>query len=65
MKILALQGSPRGRAGVTDYVLQRFLAGAAAAGAEVETIYLAQKTHDVNYAPNDRKVSSEVCCSSR
>lgn len=43
MHILALQGSPRGRVGVTDHVLQRFLAGAAAAGAEVETIYLAQK----------------------
>ncbi|MFQ6033586.1 MAG: flavodoxin family protein, partial [Candidatus Bipolaricaulia bacterium] len=43
MKILALQGSPRGRAGVTDRVLKEFLSGAEAAGAECETIYLAQK----------------------
>jgi len=43
MKVLALQGSPRGKAGVTDRVLKEFLGGAAAAGADCETIYLAQK----------------------
>jgi len=43
MKILALQGSPRRRAGVTDRVLKEFLSGAAAAGANCETIYLARK----------------------
>lgn len=43
MKVLALQGSPRGKVGATDQVLQQFLAGAEAAGANCETIYLAQK----------------------
>lgn len=43
MQILVLQGSPRGRAGVTDKVLKQFLSGVEAAGADYETIYLAQK----------------------
>ena len=43
MKVLALQGSPRGKAGVTDRVLKKFLSGAEAAGADCETIYLARK----------------------
>jgi len=40
MKILAINGSPRGRNGNTDRILQSFLQGAMDAGAEVETIYL-------------------------
>jgi multimeric flavodoxin WrbA len=43
MKVLALQGSPRGKAGVTDKVLRQFLSGAEAAGAECETVYLTRK----------------------
>ncbi len=38
--ILALQGSPRGREGNTDIMLQEFLRGAASAGAQTETVYL-------------------------
>jgi multimeric flavodoxin WrbA len=40
MKILAINGSPRGRNGNTDRILQSFLQGAREAGAETETIYL-------------------------
>ncbi len=39
--VLAVNGSPRKEAGVTDLVTRRFLEGAAAAGAETETVYLA------------------------
>lgn len=41
--VLAFNSSPRKEKGFTDIVLQRFLAGAAAAGAETETVYLAEK----------------------
>ena len=47
MKVLAFNGSPRAKNGVTDLILQRFLAGAREAGAETETIYLAKKK--INY----------------
>ncbi len=40
MKILAINGSPRGPRGNTDRILQPFLEGAQSAGAEVETVYL-------------------------
>ncbi len=39
MKILAINGSPRGKHGNTDRILQPFLRGAAAAGADWETVY--------------------------
>mgnify|MGYP000181160971 CR=1 FL=1 len=40
MKILAVNGSPRGRRGNTERILQPFLKGAQEAGAETETVYL-------------------------
>jgi len=40
MKILAINGSPRGRRSNTDRILQPFLEGAREAGAEMETVYL-------------------------
>jgi multimeric flavodoxin WrbA len=39
MNILAINGSPKGKYGNTDRILQPFLQGAAAAGADCETIY--------------------------
>ncbi len=39
MKILAINGSPRGKHGNTDRILQPFLRGAATAGADCETVY--------------------------
>ena len=39
MKVLAINGSPRGMHGNTDRILQPFLQGAAAAGADCETVY--------------------------
>lgn len=47
MKVLAFNGSPRAEKGVTDILLQQFLAGAEEAGAEIETIYLSRKK--INY----------------
>ncbi len=43
MKILAVNGSPRGDRGNTDSILQTFLEGARKAGAETETVYLKDK----------------------
>lgn len=43
MKIVAFNGSPRGAAGNTHIMVENFLAGAAAAGAETENILLADK----------------------
>lgn len=43
MRILAINGSPRGEHGNTDRILQPFLAGAREAGAETETVYLKDK----------------------
>lgn len=43
MKIMAINGSPRGERGNTDRILQPFLEGAREAGAETETIYLKDK----------------------
>lgn len=43
MKILAVNGSPRGKAGNTDTIVQNFLEGARLAGAETETVYLNEK----------------------
>jgi len=43
LKILAVNGSPRGNLGNTDRILQPFLAGAREAGAKTETIYLKDK----------------------
>ncbi len=40
MKVLAFNGSPRGKRGNTDRILQPFMEGARAAGAETETICL-------------------------
>ena len=44
MKILAINGSPRGERSNTQTILTSFLKGAAAAGAETETVLLAEKT---------------------
>ncbi len=41
MYVFAINGSPRGRRSNTDRILQPFLEGARAAGAETETVYLA------------------------
>ncbi|MEI6518895.1 MAG: NAD(P)H-dependent oxidoreductase [bacterium] len=43
MKILVINGSPRGKASNTDVLTQAFLAGAHEAGAESEVVYLAGK----------------------
>lgn len=43
MKILALNGSPRGANGSTDVILTNFLKGCKNAGADVETVYLKDK----------------------
>lgn len=43
MKILAINGSPRGEKGNTEILNQAFLAGAREAGAETETVYLKEK----------------------
>ena len=40
MKILAINGSPRGKKSNTDHILQPFLEGTCEAGAETETVYL-------------------------
>ncbi|MDY7079209.1 MAG: NAD(P)H-dependent oxidoreductase [Chloroflexota bacterium] len=47
MKILAINGSPRGKKCNTDRILQPFLEGAREAGAETETVYLKDKK--INY----------------
>jgi len=43
MKILAIQGSPRPKVSNTEILLQEFLKGARAQGAETETVYLKEK----------------------
>lgn len=43
MKILALNGSPRGKKGNTEVILKQFLKGCEKAGAEIETVYLKDK----------------------
>ncbi len=43
MKILAINGSPRGAKGNTERILQPFLTGAREAGAETEVVYLKGK----------------------
>ena len=43
MKVLAINGSPRGANGNTERILQPFLEGAQGAGAETEVIYLKNK----------------------
>ena len=43
MKVLAINGSPRGEFGNTEILLKPFLEGCTEAGAEVETIYLKDK----------------------
>ena len=43
MKILAINGSPRGAKGNTERLLQPFLEGAREAGAETEVVYLKDK----------------------
>lgn len=47
MKVLAYNGSPRTKAGITDRITQWFMQGAREAGAEIETVYLAKKK--INY----------------
>ena len=44
MKILAVNGSPKGAAGNTDVLVQAFLSGAEDAGATTETVYLKDRT---------------------
>ena len=43
MKVLAFNGSPRMKKGVTDSLLQTFLDGAESAGAQTETVYVAKQ----------------------
>ena len=43
MRIVAFNGSPRGAAGNTHVMVENFLSGAEAAGAETESIILADK----------------------
>lgn len=43
MRILAVNGSPRGAQGNTEVLLQAFLKGAVASGAEADTVYLKDK----------------------
>lgn len=43
MKILAFNSSPRTKSGITDIILDKFLAGAKDAGADIEKIYLKDK----------------------
>jgi multimeric flavodoxin WrbA/putative sterol carrier protein len=43
MKIIAVQGSPRARAGNTETLLRQFLKGAESQGTKTETIYLRDK----------------------
>lgn len=43
MKILAINGSPRGKGSNSDHILLPFLEGAEKAGAETEVIYLSEK----------------------
>jgi multimeric flavodoxin WrbA len=47
MKVLAFNGSPRKTKGATDRILQPFMDGAKEAGAQTETVYLAE--HKINY----------------
>lgn len=47
MRIVAVNGSPRGKRSNTDCILQPFLSGARQAGAETETVYL--KDFKINY----------------
>lgn len=43
MNILAFNGSPRMKKGVTDAIVQTFMAGAESAGAVTETVYVAKQ----------------------
>lgn len=43
MKVLAINGSPRGAKGNTEVLLEQFLKGCEEVGAEIETIYLKDK----------------------
>lgn len=43
MQVFAFNGSPKGRASNTDVLVQAFLRGASRAGAQTETIYLADQ----------------------
>lgn len=43
MKVLAINGSPKGEFGNTEVILKPFLEGCAEASAEIETIYLKEK----------------------
>lgn len=47
MKILAVNGSPSGKEGNTEQILQPFLKGASSAGADIEVVYLKDKK--INY----------------
>ena len=43
MKVLAINGSPKGEFGNTEVILKPFLEGCTEAGAEIETVYLKNK----------------------
>ena len=55
MKILAINGSHRGRRGCTQFLLDRLAEGAASVGAEFETVALAE--HQINAC-----LACDVCC---
>ena len=44
MKVLAFNGSPRMKKGVTDSLVNTFLEGAASAGAQTEMVYVSKGT---------------------
>ena len=63
MRIIAVNGSPKGSAGNTDILLQAFLAGAREAGAETETVYLKEKEIRHCVDCRNRRVDLFICYS--
>ncbi len=58
MKIVAINGSPRGRASTTGVMVDAFLKGAAAVGAQTNEIYLTEK--DIRYCRGCHSCWSET-----
>ena len=56
MKVLAINGSPRGKKGCTDKILQPLLDGMREVGAETEAVYLAgKKIHHCSSCSDDAR----------